>query len=193
VSFLDGNGLNWFRNQSTGEIKWYDQTGDFSSAQTYETWEDLGVNLIYFDGSSLTMYKEDKTSKSFPAVSGELEEGKTKPENQLEQGGPIPEGSHYKVDPKDIQKWSSLSTWQQIISIIRRGEWPGGVMSWGHYRVPIQPKNEKRGNRTGNYFIHGGWFPGSGGCIDLWKYNSLFFKEFRIYNKILPLVVKYKK
>ena len=111
--------------------------------------------------------------------------------------GPIPEGWYF-ADPSRTQKWSDISTLNQIASTIspayafltgqKLGAWPGGTIAWGKYRVPLSPSQV--GNR-GNFFIHGGAVPGSIGCIDLTKYNKNFFNVFSSHTRQLKLQVKY--
>ncbi|HRP03113.1 MAG TPA: RHS repeat-associated core domain-containing protein [Candidatus Kapabacteria bacterium] len=190
VNLVDFNGLNWFSTES-GSIKWFYQQGDFSQISSGTTWTDMGEDFLKFNGSELTLYKSDKSSTSWPAVSGKLKDGKTDPDSQWENGGPIPEGTHYSVNPKEIQKWDNISFWDKLASTIGRGTWKWGTSVWGDIRVPINPKKDTRGERTGGYFIHGGNAPGSKGCIDLWKFNKSFFNDFKKYNIPLHLVVIY--
>lgn len=123
-------------------------------------------------------------------------------ENQgTEDEGPIPESKHlpegtsYYVDPSKIQRWNDIPFRQKFYSIFGQGQWPGGLMSWGFLRVEIDiPDKLVRMNKYGyrkGFFIHGGAFPGSAGCIDLSNNYIGFFEYLKKQSEKIPLIVKY--
>ena len=59
VIFFDPNGLNWFTN-TTGEVKWFDQQGDFSEIKDEITWQDIGEKLTWDLVSDKRVLKLDK-------------------------------------------------------------------------------------------------------------------------------------
>lgn len=111
----------------------------------------------------------------------------------IENVGPIPEGNYF-VFKNRVQIWNNLSTPQKIKAAIGRGQWPGGETAWGSFRYEIYPKSVDLGDGVtrGNFFIHGGYYPGSAGCIDLCGGIGAFYKYFnqREQNKV-HLIVNY--
>jgi len=80
-----------------------------------------------------------------------------------------------------IQNFSDLSIAQQGASLVGKGQWPGGTVAWGRSRVELTPYPStaariKGAGRTGHFFIHGGDFPGSGGCIDLMHSEQTYLR-----------------
>jgi hypothetical protein len=68
--------------------------------------------------------------------------------------GPIPEGN-YSISNS---QWESQSTLRQVYNII------AGNGDWGDYNVPLSPLSYD-GSRH-SFYLHGGFFEGSAGCID---------------------------
>ncbi len=74
--------------------------------------------------------------------------------------GPIPPGEYY-IQTKDL-------TDPSLIGDLMRNYRPDHPGDWGDWRVPILPSPGTKGpGRTGGFFLHGGSFPGSAGCIDI--------------------------
>jgi hypothetical protein len=47
--------------------------------------------------------------------------------------------------------------------------------------------------RTGSFFIHGGWRPGSAGCIDLCRNDEALFGLIdKTTNEAVPVFIEYK-
>jgi len=145
---------------------------------------------LHFDGNKLSVVKGSKTIYSTSATSGQS--GYNSSEFQYTPDvGPIPEGTYY-VDPSEIQRWKDLPLKQKIAAQFNKGQWPGGTVAWGHTRVPVRTApSTYLGGRSGNYFIHGGFNPGSRGCIDLTSSNQSFFNYLSGQNEVIPLYVKY--
>ncbi len=72
----------------------------------------------------------------------------------IKDKGPIPAGEYYFSNTQ----WKSQSTLRQAYNIVR------GNGDWGDYNVPLTPINYN-GPRN-KFYLHGGFFPGSAGCID---------------------------
>jgi RHS repeat-associated protein len=68
--------------------------------------------------------------------------------------GPIPEGTYYFYN----DQWNYQNTFRQILNIVR------GNGDWGYYNVPLHPVESQPRN---SFYLHGGFFIGSGGCIDV--------------------------
>lgn len=171
---------------------------------------------LEFNGRMLTLRVDDGktiTRHSVPAVSGRANKDGSfsydKDRQKIPKVGPIPEGTH-QVNLQDITyiKDTSLanrgvgiasSVAHQIIpSIPPRGLFPGDKPSWGVGRIAIQTSQEQldKSGRDGGFFIHGGWTPGSAGCIDLVDKDQRFFdlvEKSRGQKTNVPLTVDYSK
>src|SRR5216684_5427292 len=87
--------------------------------------------------------------------------------------------------------------WIGAAQVSKTGEWPGSIMAWGTERVWADPTEETVDSgltfgRKG-MAIHGGWTPGSAGCIDLTGNMTSFAKTFRSLGRDLKLYVDYGK
>jgi hypothetical protein len=58
------------------------------------------------------------------------------------------------------------------------GRFPGSMPAWGTERVPLVPSFAPTNGRN-NFFIHGGFTPGSAGCIDLGPNEKVYFDALR--------------
>lgn len=114
---------------------------------------------------------------------------------QVGDRGPIPEGN-YVVNPRQIESFSSLSSdqrwesWKSAVFQNQDAPWHGGPPAWGYERVRIVPVNANTFGRSG-FFVHGGWFSGSSGCIDLCGSAPGFFNWLRAQPGSVPLQVRY--
>jgi hypothetical protein len=66
-----------------------------------------------------------------------------------------------------MQRYGDTSTVERAMGAFDLGPWPGGTPAWGNYRFWLMPGKDTRTFGRDNFSIHGGWFPGSAGCIDL--------------------------
>lgn len=109
-----------------------------------------------FDGSKVTLQENGNSIMSWPAVSGRR--GTQGPEYQSYRDyGPLPQGS-YRVNVSGLDK---------LIAPYDRGPWAGDTPAWGKYRFWLKPSASTQTFGRDNFSIHGGWTPGSAGCIDL--------------------------
>jgi hypothetical protein len=114
-----------------------------------------GEYKILFDGEKLTVTdKNGKVVYSHAATSGSGEHMNNPDSQHIGFLGPIPEGE-YIFSGKD---WNFVSPLRQLYNIIV------GNGDWGYYNVKLTPLTY-RGDRF-NFFLHGGSYPGSAGCID---------------------------
>lgn len=142
-----------------------------------------GLQSLTFDGETLSFDdgKGGPFPLSWPAVSG-----KPKPDScqceadqELPFTGPIPSGQ-YVVNPADTNR----RRWY------KRG-W-GPESAWGNVRTEITPKPGTNTFGRGGVNIHGGFYPGSAGCIDLTNKNEDFHKWLKQYGEPLDLNVRYR-
>ena len=150
--------------------------------------------MLNFDGTSL--YVSDLSGRkidislSWSAVSGRDDYISSKCRSikcQKEKSkGPIPEGEYTLTETQEI------STKNIILGIVDRGEWPGGLYSWGNIRTWLNPNEGTNTFDRRGFSIHGGRVKGSAGCIDLTDSNNDFHKWYSIWGRCgLKLRVDY--
>jgi hypothetical protein len=136
---------------------------------------------LYFDGERLSVVDIEKKKELFniKATSGKGDYMNDPKFQNLENKGPIPEGT-YNYKNSD---WRCQSKLRQIYNILRRNG------DWGDYNVPLNV--EKTNVKTrGHFYLHGGFFKGSAGCIDAGNEISKIYQYTRFQNKT-KLYVKY--
>lgn len=200
IIFFDSNGMyeDYYENEK-GEVKWFDNNAPEVMDKSMSLWKNIGTSYVSFTGSSLNLnyqltdLKGNMSSSQFsvPAVSGRPNDG-GKFDYSIERQtkaniGPIPEGT-YSINPQMIQKLDLTDdiigkgmAWTQSFGK-KVGGWPGGSYSWGMERLEINPSSVQIGDviRSG-FTIHVGAKPGSAGCIDLMRCETLFFEKLRNY------------
>jgi hypothetical protein len=152
------------------------------------------VSLL-FDGESLYIRRSGKPVSSVRAYSGKPQPDGTfdySEANQAKKGkGPIPAGDYY-IQISEIQYMSRAAN---LLGQFGIGNWKGGERSWGGERVFIHPDQVDVSGTTRNGFsIHGGYTPGSAGCIDVTNNTPVFFGALRYYSgaqDIIYLQVSY--
>ncbi len=81
--------------------------------------------------------------------------------------------------------------WSRVLGNKFGGKWPGSSVSWGNSRVWLEPSKETNTFGRAGFSIHGGWEPGSAGCIDLTSGMDDFAKWFKTNGKDLIIKVEY--
>jgi hypothetical protein len=138
----------------------------------------------------LTLYDKDgNLVGSWPAISGVRQY-----QHPSLQGWPnvgsIPEGD-YSFAPEQIQK---LSPRDALFGLFGRGRDPGSMAAWGTERAFLNPGASTDTMGRSNFSIHGGFWPGSEGCIDLGPNEKAFFSAVRsLGNDPVQLFVKYDR
>ena len=118
--------------------------------------------------------------------------GYQSPEYQDQKStGPIPEGTY--VARQEKLQFMSATDWLVgwTTKVTDRGAWPGSSMSWGSSRVWLEPAKETNTYGRDNFSIHGGWAPGSAGCIDMTGQIGQFTYWLESTGKDLLVYVKY--
>ncbi len=145
-----------------------------------------------FDGKTLTLYIDDKTVRSWDAVSGRP--GYQSPEYQDQKStGPIPEGT-YVARQEQLQFMDLKGLIVGTAVAVKEdsgGKWPGSYYSWGNSRVWLEPSKETNTYGRDNFSIHGGMWPGSAGCIDMTGQIGQFTYWLESTGKDLLIYVKY--
>lgn len=154
---------------------------------------DAGGEYLAFDGTRMMHVRDGRVLRAWPAISGK-DGHHGKDDQALKDKGPIPEGA-WMLKQDRHQSISDLGFLDRAVNYsFLRGKWPGDVISWGENRVWISgPDGEANPRILGRdgFSIHGGWRPGSSGCIDLTDYMADFTAWFRHGARDLPLFVSY--
>ena len=153
-----------------------------------------------YDGKKLRLYEPQRTSEAYmtrnrpllaeyDAASGRP--GYQSPEFQsLANKGPVPSGD-YLVRQSDLQLRVDAGLLDRAMGYVGRGSWPGGEVAWGDSRVWLTPSAGTNTFGRGGFSIHGGWYPGSAGCIDLTSSMPAFTQQFSQLGMDLQLRVQY--
>ena len=140
-----------------------------------------------FDGKTLTIYQNGKIVASWNAVSGN--EDFQSPEYQnLKSKGPISEGVYVARQ----EKLQYITPYGLVAGLVNKGTWPGSLYSWGNSRIALEASKETNTFDRGGFYVHGGWEPGSNGCIDLTSQMDDFTKWFENNGHDLIVNVKYE-
>lgn len=135
-------------------------------------------HLLHYDGKTARYYDDDgKLLAEYPATSGR--DGVT--DSSIRDKGPIPEGS-YAIDPSQIKE---RSLWSRAASLI------GLRADWGQFLVPLQVNPGTNTFGRDSFYLHGGFIPGSAGCIDVGKYDSSLFQMLQNHSGPIKVEVKY--
>lgn len=126
-----------------------------------------GSLQLKFDGKSLTM-TGGKKAYEYRAVSGKPRPDGTfeysQDRQRVRDAGPVPEGVYW-VRPDEL--WEN--SWYKR----------GSTDAWGDYRLTIHPFTTTATFGRGGFFIHGGKYWGSAGCIDLTSGMNDFVKDLK--------------
>ncbi len=126
--------------------------------------------------------KNGRIKRSWPATSGLP--GSTPADQGRADYGPLPDGLYTARFDKTLDIESAQGLWDQLKWIIKSPR-------WGYIVTPLEPLPATETYGRGDFSIHGGFFPGSKGCIDLTSRNSDFHVLMRLYKRNLTVVVKY--
>lgn len=140
-----------------------------------------------FNGKTLTIYQDGKPVISWDAVSGNKDFQSSEYQN-LKSKGPIPEGIYVARQ----EKLQYITPYGLAAGLINKGTWPGSLYSWGSSRIALEASKETDTFDRGGFYVHGGWEPGSNGCIDLTSQMDDFTKWFENNGHDLIVNVKYE-
>ena len=111
--------------------------------------------IIVYEGTKVkVLNSKGEILYEHSATSGKGKHMNNPDSQHIQNEGPIPEGD-YSFKTSD---WNAQSPIRQLYNIIR------GNGDWGDYNVRLTPVTYK-GERH-SFYLHGGSYPGSAGCID---------------------------
>ncbi len=91
------------------------------------------------------------------------------------------------------EKLQYISSYGLVVGLLNKGTWPGSLYSWGSSRIALEASKETNTFDRGGFYIHGGWEPGSNGCIDLTSQMDDFTKWFENNGHDLIINIKYQR
>jgi len=139
--------------------------GEFMDGAISAVYVYIFNDLLTFNGKYLNHYDDTgKLIRKIPATSGRP--GTTAADQNKKNIGPLPEGT-YIINPKEISEVRGIKYFIRNL-----------LGDWGHFRVVLHPDNSTNTYGRSGFFIHGGDRPGSAGCIDVGKYDSMLFNRF---------------
>jgi len=134
---------------------------------------------LKFDGKNIYVIENGKKIiYTSLATSGRGENMNNPDAQSIENSGPIQAGK-YKFSNNS---WQSQSKLRQMYNIVR------GNGDWGDMNVPLEIVNGKQTRNS--FYLHGGFFEGSAGCIDAGSNISNIYNLIK-NQKTTYLYVKY--
>jgi len=112
-----------------------------------------GKNELHFNGDTLSVVNDSETIYSTKVTSGKGVHMNNPASQHISNKGPIPEGTYFFRN----DEWNYQSKVRQTYNIFRYRA------DWGDYNVPLSYVGPS--NRS-SFYLHGGIYPGSAGCID---------------------------
>lgn len=147
---------------------------------TNKSQSDEDVRIIY-DGTKVKVVNsKGEVLYEHSATSGKGKHMNNPKSQHIQNEGPIPEGI-YSFKTSD---WNAQSPLRQLYNIIR------GNGDWGDYNVRLEPITYK-GNRH-SFYLHGGSYPGSAGCIDANSGISQI-RDLTLSQEQVKVIVRYGK
>jgi peptidoglycan hydrolase-like protein with peptidoglycan-binding domain len=181
---------------------------------------------LLFDGDKLYWMVNGTPTKSWNAISGLtwkntpvknwgtlLKRFTQSPDefSKIKDAGPLPKGN-YTVGPIETRKGNTseigaiTALWNKALGKYDnvqqkdtsfKSDSEYSRIGWGNYRAPIIPQTGTVTYGRDNFYIHGGSFEGSHGCIDLTNQMEDFAKYYGTWlastkKKNIQLVVNYK-
>ena len=123
-----------------------------------------------------------QAKKQWKAFSGNVDSSVE--DQRKEDYGPLPEGEYIIHFDKSID-------FKRNVGIIDALNWVRKSPAWGFVATPIEHIKGDTHNR-GDFFIHGGLFKGTAGCIELNGFlNGNFHSFLKLYDRSFKLIVRY--
>jgi hypothetical protein len=135
---------------------------------------------LLFDGKHLVI-TGGRESYEYPAVSGKMNRDRqfnySRDTQRIASSGAIPEGKYW-IRPDELWERTSIKDTYYKIFLGEEGR-RRHQEGWGDFRITIHPFTTTVTHEGGGFFIHGGKFPGSAGCIDLTQHMGKFVSDLK--------------
>ncbi len=142
-------------------------------------------DFLFFDRKYLYLKTiNGRIKKKWKATSGRT--GTTIKDQNKKNEGPLPEGDYVALFQETKHQDDSKNIWDKLW-------WIAEDFRWGDVYTPLKASPNTNTYGRDSFYIHGGWFAGSAGCIDLTGKNEQFHSIIRLYERNFRLVVKYGK
>lgn len=152
--------------------------GKFSNGAVTAAMGYVFNHLLTFNGHTVRYYDDDgKLIAEYPATSGRA--GHTDPRER--DKGPTPAGN-YTINPSEIQERSFLP---RLASVFRLKP------DWGRYLVPLHADPGTDLLLRDSFYLHGGIYSGSAGCIDVGSYDVQLFTMLRNHSGPIQVQVNH--
>ena len=123
-----------------------------------------------------------RAKKQWPAFSGNV--NATINDQDTKDFGPLPEGEY-------IVHFKQSIDFKNNLGLIDALNWVRKSPAWGLVATPIEQIKGDAYNR-GDFYIHGGLFKGTAGCIELNGFlNGSFHSFLKLYDRSFKLIVNY--
>lgn len=140
-------------------------------------------DYLLFNGRQLVlMTKNGRIKKTWPANSGMP--GSTPKDQHVKDFGPLPKGEYTVNFDQTLDYEKKENLWDKFKWIVKSP-------TWGLVVTPLTPYPKNKMYDRDGFTIHGGWYKGTKGCIELQNYNREFHIFSRLYKRNLRLVVRY--
>lgn len=126
--------------------------------------------------NTFEVYGDGELQASYPVESGRT--GVT--DFMLKGKGPTPPGVYY-VDPEEVSE-------VHFVSYAKRNFFDRA--DWGHVRAPLHPAQSTETFGRDKFFVHGGSFPGSAGCLDIGENDIEFLRNVKESKHIIKIVIE---
>jgi hypothetical protein len=141
-------------------------------------------DYLLFNGQQLMLMTiNGRIKKVWPANSGMP--GSTSKDQHRKDYGPLPEGE-YTIN------FDQTLDYENRESISDGAKWIVKAPTWGMVVTPLTPNPSNNMYGRDSFTIHGGWFKGTKGCIELQEHNREFHITARLYKRNFHLVVRYE-
>jgi hypothetical protein len=140
-------------------------------------------DFLFFDRHFIYLKaKNGHIKKKWKAFSGNPES--TTKDQQKADFGPLPEGEYVVNFSKTLDVKNNQGLWDVV-------KWINKSPAWGFVATPIVQAKGTSFNR-GDFYIHGGLFDGTKGCIEINGFDNGDFHTFmRLYKRNFKLIVNY--
>ncbi len=142
-------------------------------------------DYLLFDRQSLKlMTRNGRIKKQWVAFSGNPESLSS--DQSRADFGPLPEGEYQVFFSETLDMHNNSSLWDGI-------KWVRKSPAWGFIATPLKQVKGDTFDR-GHFYIHGGLFKGTKGCIEVNGFDNGRFHAFmKLYKRNFKLIVRYSK